>query len=144
MVPSYAGPSTYLLAIKYNNYGGVGTGDGKNRMAVVDPNTVQADTISGIPVMTEIQTILGPTADVGFPGGVKEWCINTAAVDPFTRSVLVNSEDGILYRWSLVTNTFSEKIRLASEIGEAYTPTVIGPDGAVYAINNATLYAVGQ
>ena len=144
MVPSYGGPSTYLLAIKYNNYGGVGTGDGKNRMAVVDPNTVQADTISGIPVMKEILTILGPTADVGFPGGVKEWCINTAAVDPFTRSVLVNSEDGILYRWNLVTNTFSEKIRLASEIGEAYTPTVIGPDGAVYAINNATLYAVGQ
>ena len=144
MVPSYFGPSTYLLAIKYNNYGGVGTGDGKNRMAVVDPNTVQADTISGIPVMKEILTILGPTADVGFPGGVKEWCINTAAVDPFTRSVLVNSEDGILYRWSLVTNTFSEKIRLANEIGEAYTPTVIGPDGAVYAINNATLYAVGQ
>ena len=31
-------PSAYLLVIKYNNYGGVGTGDGKNRMAVVDPN----------------------------------------------------------------------------------------------------------
>jgi hypothetical protein len=144
MVPTYGGPSTYLLAIKYNNYGGVGTGDGKNRMAVVDPNTVQADAISGIPVMKEILTILGPTADAGFVGGVKEWCINTAAVDPFTRSILVNSEDGILYRWNLVSNTFSEQLRLGNEIGEAYTPTVIGPDGAVYAMNNATLYKAGQ
>jgi hypothetical protein len=58
--------------------------------------------------------------------------------------VLVTSEDGILHRWNLGTNTFSEKIRLANEIGEAYTPTVIGPDGAVYAINNTMLYAVGQ
>jgi hypothetical protein len=144
LVPSYTGASSYLLAVKYNNYGGAGSGDGKNRMAVVDPDAVQSDTISGIPVMKEILTILAPTADGGFPGGVKEWCINTAAVDPFTRSVLVNNEDGILYRWSLVTNTFSESIRLATEIGEAYTPTVIGPDGAVYAINNAVLYAIGR
>jgi hypothetical protein len=144
MVPSYSGSSAYLLAIKYNNYGGRGTGDGKNRLAIVDPNTVQTDTISGIPVMKEILTVLGPTPDTGFPGGVKEWCINTAAVDPLTRSVLVNSEDGMLYRWDLVTNQLSEKFRLGSEIGEAYTPTVIGPDGLVYAINNAVLYAVGQ
>lgn len=144
MVPSYTGGSSYLLAIKYNNYGGVGTGDGKNRMAIVDPTAVQTDTISGQPVMKEVLTILGPTPDAGFPGGVREWCINTAAVDPFTRSLLVNSEDGMLYRWSLVTNTFTEKIRLGDPIGEAYTPTVIGPDGAVYAINNAVLYAIGQ
>jgi hypothetical protein len=144
MVPSYSGSSAYLLAIKYNNYGGRGTGDGKNRLAIVDPNSVQPDTISGLPVMKEILTILGPTADTGFPGGVKEWCINTAAVDPLTRSVLVNSEDGMLYRWDLVNNQLSEKFRLGNEIGEAYTPTVIGPDGLVYAINNALLYVVGQ
>ena len=29
--------STYLLATKYNNYGGAGTGNGQNRMAVLDP-----------------------------------------------------------------------------------------------------------
>jgi hypothetical protein len=144
MVPSYTGASSYLLAIKYNNYGGVGTGDGKNRMAIVDPGAVQTDVISGQPVMKEVLTILGPTPDPGFPGGVREWCINTAAVDPFTRSVLVNSGDGMLYRWSLVTNTLTEKIRLGDSIGEAYTPTLIGPDGAVYAINNAVLYAIGQ
>ena len=27
---------------------------------------------------------------------------------------------------------------------EAYTPTLVGPDGTVYAINNATLYAIGR
>lgn len=144
MVPSYTGASSYLLAIKYNNYGGAGTGDGKNRMAIVDPGTVQTDVISGAPVMKEVLTILGPTPDSGFAGGVKEWCVNTAAVDPFTRSVLVNSSDGMLYRWSLVTNTFTETIRLGSDIGEAYTPTLIGPDGAVYAINNAVLYSIGR
>ncbi len=35
-------------------------------------------------------------------------------------------------------------ITLSGGIGEAYTPTVIGADGTVYAINNAVLSAVGQ
>jgi hypothetical protein len=33
---------------------------------------------------------------------------------------------------------------LTSGLGEAYTPTLVGVDGIVYAINNATLYAVGH
>jgi len=144
MVPAYSGNSTYLVATKYNNYGGAGTGDGKNRMAILDPNQVQADPISGIAVMKEVLTLLGPTADPGYPGGVKEWCINTVAVDPLTRSVLVNSEDGILYRWDLASNRFTEQIRLNSGLAESYTPTAIGPDGVVYAINNAVLFAVGR
>jgi hypothetical protein len=56
----------------------------------------------------------------------------------------VNNEDGVLYRWDLSTNTFSESIRLTNGIFEAYTPTIIGPDGAVYAMSNAVLYAIGQ
>ena len=46
--------------------------------------------------------------------------------------------------WNLATNTFAESIELQA-LGtlEAYTPTVIGPDGTVYAINKATLFAVG-
>jgi len=144
MLPSYAGPSTYLLATKYNNYFGIGTGDGGNRIAVLDPNQTQLDTIAGIPVMKEILTQLGPTAEPGVPGGVKEWCINTAAVDPLTNSILVNSEDGRLYRWDLPTNQFVESIGLTSGVGEAYTPTVLGPDGAIYAINNAVLFSVGR
>src|SRR5205807_7229339 len=87
---------------------------------------------------------LGRTPDADHPGGVREWCINTAAVDPATRSILANSEDGCLYRWDLTTNTFSQMIELTPGIGEAYTPTVVGVDGTVYAINNAILFAVGQ
>jgi hypothetical protein len=144
MLPSYGGPSSYLLAIKYNNYGGAG-GDGKNRMAIVDPGQTQADPIiASVQVMRDIITILGPTGDPGWPGGVKEWCINTVAVDPLTKSVLVNSEDGKLYRWDLPSNSFTERIALTSGIGEAYTPTAIGPDGRVYAVNNATLFSIGR
>lgn len=144
MVPSYKGTSAYLIMSKYNNYGRAGTGDGKNRIAVLDPFTAQADAISGMQVMQEVLTILAPTPDPNVPGGVIEWCINIAAIDPFTKSVLVNSEDGNLYRWDLTTNTLSEKIRLTSGLGESYTPTVIGADGTVYAINNAVLFAVGK
>ena len=145
MVPSYSGTSTYLLMTKYNNYAGVGTGDGKNRIAILDPNATEHDPVlSATLVMKEVLTILGPTPDDnGVPGAVREWCINTAAVDPATRSVLVNSEDGNLYRWDLATNSLSESIRLTSGIGEAYTPTLIGADGTVYAINGAILSAVG-
>jgi len=143
MAPLYTGTSTYLLAIKYNNYAGAGTGDGMNRLAIVDPGVGQPDSISGIPVMREVHTILGPTPDTG--GGVKEWCINTAAVDPLTRSILVNSEDGKLYRWSLSDPTrFSESIAMDNGVAEAYTPTVIAPDGRVYSVNNATLFSIGR
>jgi hypothetical protein len=146
LVSSYQGTSSYLLMTKYNNYAGVGSGDGKNRIAILDPNATEHDPI--IPstlVMKEVITILGVTPDpgTGFPGAVKEWCINTAAVDPFTKSILANSEDGNLYRWDLTTNSFSEKITLSTGIGEAYTPTVIGSDGTAYAINDAILDAIG-
>ena len=144
MVPSYTGPSAYLLMTKYNNYGGSGSGDGKNRVAILDPNVSQPDSIANVPVMREVMTILGTTPDPDYPNGVKEWCINTAAVDPLTRSVLANSEDGYLYRWDLTTNTFSERIKLNNGFAESYTPTAIGPDGKVYAVNNAALFAVGR
>ena len=144
MVPTYTGSSPYLLMTKYNNYEGTGSGDGRNQLAILDPNASQRDFISGNPVMKEILTVLGATPEPSVPGGVYEWCINTAAIDPFTRSVLVNSEDGTLYRWSLVSNTLTERIRLTNGLGESYTPTAIGPDGQVYAINNAVLFAIGR
>jgi hypothetical protein len=146
-VPGYAGPSSYLLMSKYNYYAGIGGGDGTNRIAVLDPGASQLDPHSSATVMKEIRTILGPTPDLdagpSFPNAVREWCINTATVDPFTHSVLAGSEDGVLYRWDLATNSFSESIVLTAGVGEAYTPTVAGPDGQVYAINNATLFAIG-
>jgi hypothetical protein len=143
MVPSYAGSSTYLLAQKYNNYAGVGSGDGLNRLAILDPKDSQPDTITpSVTVMKEVLTVLAPTKDGATSNSRKEWCINTMAADPKRKSMLANNEDGILYRWDLSTNTLSQSIKLTAGLGEAYTPTLIGADGAVYAINNATLFSV--
>lgn len=148
LVASYHGTSKYLVMTKYNNYASIFLGDGHNRVAILDPNDTEPDPVlPGTSVMKEVITQLGRTPDPsfpGFPGAVREWCINTAAVDPFTKAVIVNSEDGKLYRWDLTTNTLSEVIKLSGGIGEAYTPTLIGPDGTVYAINDAVLDAVGD
>jgi hypothetical protein len=148
MVPSYHGKSTYLLMTKYNNYAEAG-GDGVNRIAILDPNATEASPINGATVMKEIMTIAGPTKDtdfnpIQFPDAVREWCINTAAIDPINKTIVVNDEDGHAYRWSMVTNTLTESLKLTPGIGEAYTPTVIGPDGTAYAINNAVLFAIGN
>jgi hypothetical protein len=145
MVPSYHGSSHYLLMTKYNNYADVG-GDGVNKLAVLDPNATAPDLVFGNPVMQEVLTIAGKTRDTrpGLPASaVREWCINTAAVDPSTKSIIANSEDGKLYRWDLTTNQFSQSITITGGIGEAYTPTVIGNDGTVYAINRAVLFGIG-
>jgi hypothetical protein len=148
LVHNYYGTSKYLVMTKYNNYAGINTGDGHNRIAILDPNATENDpVIPPTKVMKEVITKLGVTRDPrfpNFPGAVREWCINTAAVDPFTKSVMVNSEDGKLYRWDLATNKLSEAIKLSEGIGEAYTPTVIGRDGTVYAINHAVLIAIGK
>jgi hypothetical protein len=152
-VPSYNGSSTYLIFSKYNNYAGADGGDGVNKVAILDPYDTEVEphpSSNGLLVMREVMTIAGVTPDPefrppngNFPDAVREWCINAAAVDPATHSVIVNSEDGMNYRWDLNTNTLSEVITLTPGIGEAYTPTVIGVDGTVYAINNATLFAIG-
>lgn len=114
-----------------------------NKLAVLDPNATETDPVTGVTVMNEVETVVGLTPDADLPG-VREWCINSGAVDPATGSVLVNSEDGKLYRWDLSANTLSESVTLTSGVGEAYTPTAIGTDGTVYAINNSILFAVGQ
>ena len=147
-VPSYHGTSPYLLMTKYNNYADFGIGDGVNKITILDPNATEPDPlIPTTSVMNEVLTIKGVTPDPNFPflpDAVREWCINSAAVDPITKSVLANSEDGKLYRWDLTTNSFSQVITLSSGIGEAYTPTVIGADGTAYAINDAVLFAIGR
>ncbi|MBP8297686.1 MAG: hypothetical protein KAX84_16355, partial [Burkholderiales bacterium] len=143
--------SSYLVFTKYNNYPGSDGGDGVNRLAVLDPNDTMVEphpSSSGTLVMREVLSIAGPTPDPDyvpqFPGAVKEWCINAAAVDPVTGAVMANSEDGKVYRWDLATNTLSEAVTLSPGVGEAYTSTVIGPDGTVYATNWAILNAVGS
>ena len=151
MVPSYTGTSSYLIFTKYNNYAGADDGDGVNRIAILDPNATMVDphpSSDGLLVMNVVESIVGPTPDPNFrpffPNAVREWCINTAAVDPGTDSVLCNSEDGNLYRWDLRTDTLSESMTLGPALGQAYTPTAIGPDGTVYSINDAKLFAVGR
>jgi len=100
---------------------------------------------AAVAVMREVITILGPTPEAGAPAGaVREWCVNTAVVDPVTSSALINSEDGTLYRWDLPNNRFSEQIALNSGVAQSYTPTVLGPDGRVYAVNNAIIHSIGQ
>ena len=146
-VPSYRGKSSYLILTKYNDYAELG-GDGVNRLAVQDPNAAAIDPISGANVMQPILTIIGPTPDDtlrddGHPNAVREWCINTAVIDTHNKCAIVNSEDGNVYRWDFTTNSFTARVTLSAGLGEPYTPTVIGPDGKVYAINNSTLFACG-
>jgi hypothetical protein len=146
-VPSYRGNSSYLILTKYNNYAELG-GDGVNQLAVQDPQATMIDPISGASVMKTVLTIIGPTPDdtlrdEGHPNAVREWCINTAVIDTHNKCAIVNSEDGNVYRWDFKTNSFTARVTLSAGIGEPYTPTVIGPDGKVYAINNSTLFACG-
>jgi hypothetical protein len=145
-VPGYRGTSPYLLVSKYNNYYDTGPhGNGHNEVAVLDPRASQKDPYADTRVMKAVQTIVSPVHEPGEPAGaLYEWCINSAVADPADDSVIVNSQDGTLYRWDLARNILAEKIRLNAPRSEAYTPTLIGPDGTVYAINNATLYAIGR
>ena len=150
-VPSYAGASPYLVFSKYNDYAGFDGGQGVNRIAVLDPNDTMVEphaSSNGTLVMKEVLAIAGPTPDPDkvalFPDAVREWCINAAAVDPVTGAVMANSEDGKVYRWDLATNTLSQAVTLSPGVGEAYTSTLIGPDGTVYATNWAILNAVGS
>jgi len=139
LVPSYTGSSNYLVLTKYNNYADPGIGgNGQNMVAILDPGATMVDPVTGATVMNEVITVLGPTKNPNLPG-VDEWCINSVAVDAANSCAVVNSEDGHVYRWDFSTNTLSPGLQLAPPTGEAYTPTLIGPDGAVYAINNAQL-----
>lgn len=142
-VPSYNGASSYLILTKYNDYADAGIGVGQNKLAILDPENSQdytqyQPTKPAVKVMKEVLTILGPTTNNELPG-VREWCVNSAAIDPINKCAVVNNEDGIMYRWDFTTNKLTSHVVLAQATGEAYTPTVIGPDGAVYAINRAVL-----
>jgi hypothetical protein len=152
--PMYTGKSSYLLFEKYNNYvAGEVTdgGDGVNQIALLDPNATMPDPHSssnGLQVMDAVMSIPGPSRDASFtaqyPNAVREWCINSALVDPATKSIVMPSEDGNLFRWDLTTCSFTQAVTInPAGIGEAYVPTLEGPDGTVYTIENAKLFAVG-
>ena len=150
MVPSYQGPSSYLIFSKYNNYA-FEDGDGVNRIALLDPNATQIDphpTADNLVEMREVLTVAGPTPDenalsIEFPYAVREWCINTAAVNPATNSIYLPSEDGHIYSWNLATNSLSQGVQLNEGIGQPYVPTVVGPNGVIYTLNGGTFFALG-
>jgi hypothetical protein len=153
MVPTYKGKSPYLIFTKYNNYVGFGntSGDGVNQVSILDPYATERDPHNDnspyFLVMNEVLTLTGPTPDPNYinqyPGAVREWCINDTVVDPATDSIIVNSEDGNVYRWNLRSRTISEGVKLTPGVGEPYVPTLIGPDGTIYALNGGTLFAIG-
>jgi hypothetical protein len=154
MVPSYTGTSTYLLFTKYNNYAGAGndSADGVNRIALLDPNATEVDahaSSNGMLIMREVLTVIGPTADAenrsaSLPLAVREWCINTAAVNPATKSIFMPSEDGHIYRWDLTGNSLTQFLQLNAGIGLPYVPTIIGPDGQIFTLNGGTMSAMGN
>ncbi|MEI9976871.1 MAG: hypothetical protein WDO73_35375 [Ignavibacteriota bacterium] len=147
LVPSYTGTSPYLLFSKYNNY----MGDRSRRRRPQPHRRPRPGCSHDGPDHRDGRHAGGahhlrPDARAaGNPNGsVREWCINSGAIDPFTGSALANSEDGTIYRWDFASNSFPQQVRLTGGVGEAYTPTAIGVDGTVYAINDAILFAVGQ
>jgi hypothetical protein len=144
LIPNYHAKGSYLLMTKYNNYLGIGHGDGMNRIAILDPGATQQDQFISptVTVIKEVQTQLDPTKYKS--GGVYEWCVNTAVVDANTGAVFAGAEDGKFYRWDLASNTLSQTLRLNPPQPEGYTPTLVAPDGTVFAVNDAILYAVGK
>jgi hypothetical protein len=150
MVPSYQGPSSYLIFAKYNHYA-FSDGDGVNRIALLDPNTTQIDphpSANGLVEMREVFTMIGPTPDqdrlsATYPYAVREWCINTAAVNPATNSIFVPNENGHVHRWNLATNSLSQAANIGPGLGQPYVPTIIGPDGQIYTMNGGMLFALG-
>jgi len=149
MVPAYLGTSSYLLFCKYNDYA-FADGSGVNRVAILDPNATQLDPHSSalnMVEMAEVLTLIGPTPDnvqdPNFPFAVQEFCINAPAINPATKSVFFDSEDGHIYRWNLVTNAIDQAVALSPGIGQPYVPTVIGPDGTLYTLNGGNFFAVG-
>lgn len=152
MVPGYNGTSPYLLFGKYNNYAGTGDGDGINKLALLDPGATQIDphpSANGLLVMRELMTVVGCTPDseyqgVNFPFAVREWCINTAAVNPAKNGVFAPCEDGQVYCWDLASDSLSEALRIGPGVGQPYVPTAIGPDGTLYTLNGGRFFALGS
>src|SRR5579872_5292375 len=150
IVSSYTGSSAYLLLSNYNDYVGQVDGQGVNKVALLDPTATETDSHSssnGLTVMREILDATGPTPDAAnqnstYPSAVLPWLGNAFAVNAPTKSVILPSSDGNLYRWNVSTNSISQFLSLGAAGGSQNVPTVIGPDGATYTMNGSTLVSV--
>src|SRR5580698_8239335 len=150
MVTSYAGSATYLLVSSYNDYVGQVDGQGVNKVALLDPTATETDShasSNGLSVMREILDATGPTPDAAnqnstFPSAVLPWLGNAFAVNAATKTVILPSSAGNLYRWNVSTNSLSQFLNLGTAGGQQNVPTVIGPDGSTYTINGSTLVSV--
>ena len=150
IVSSYTGSSAYLLLSNYNDYVGQVDGQGVNKVALLDPTAIETDSHSssnGLTVMREILDATGPTPDATnqnstYPSAVLPWLGNAFAVNAPTKSVILPSSDGNLYRWNVSTNSISQFLNLGAAGGQQNVPTVIGPDGSTYTISGSTLVSV--
>src|SRR5580704_15915230 len=150
MVTSYAGSATYLLVSSYNDSVGQVDGQGVNKVALLDPTATETDShasSNGLSVMREILDATSPTPDAAnqnstFPSAVLPWLGNAFAVNAATKTVILPSSDGNLYRWNVSTNSLSQFLNLGTAGGQQNVPTVIGPDGSTYTISGSTLTSV--
>jgi large repetitive protein len=150
MVSSYTGSSAYLLLSNYNDYVGQVDGQGVNKVALLDPNATEIDShpsSNGLSVMREILDAASPTPDAAnqnstFPSAMLPWLGNAFAVNAPTKTVILPSSDGNLYRWNVSTNSISQFLNLGAAGSQQNVPTVIGPDGSAYTISGSTLVSV--
>src|SRR5580698_10422484 len=150
MVTASSGSATYLLVSSYNDYVGQVDGQGVNKVALLDPTATETDShasSNGLSVMREILDATGPTPDAAnqnstFPSAVLPWLGNAFAVNAATKTVILPSSDGNLYRWNVSTNSLSQFLNLGTAGGQQNVPTVIGPDGSTYTISGSTLASV--
>jgi len=143
LVPQYTGSSKYLLMTNFN-YTGEGAGNGVNELALLDPSATEIDPVSGQTVMKVVLSIADPTSDPAAGANADyQWDTNSAAVDLANDSAYITDTDGQLFSWNFADNSLSQDIALGSPTSQAFTPTVIGPNGTVFAIDDGTLYAVG-
>jgi outer membrane protein assembly factor BamB len=71
-----------------------------------------------------------------------EWCVNAPVVDA-NGVVYANSEDGFLYAINQ-GGTKKQGIFQQLNLGAAYTPASLGPDGKIYSQNAGHMFVVGQ
>ena len=132
---------------KYNNYAGVGAATASTSIAILDPHATQIDPISGATVMNEVLTIAGPTPTPTprLPERGPRVVHQHGRRRPGRRSRSSSTaRTARSTAGTSPTNPLTQQITLTTGIGEAYTPTLIGPDGTVYAINNAMLFSIAK